>query len=83
MQVRRNLATGEIIDFVEVAIDDDTGGAKASAEAREPHWAGQFLDSDDFYLQASTQNLKLTLDEGILVCCCLLVAMYQFLLITL
>lgn len=64
LQVRRNLATGEIIDFVEVAVDEDTGGAKASAEAREPHWAGQFLESDDLYLQASTQNLNLNLDEG-------------------
>ncbi|XP_026272227.1 helicase SKI2W [Frankliniella occidentalis] len=59
LKVRRDLAVGEIIDFVEVGFDESTEASKAISEAREPLWAGQFLESEDLFLQASTQNLNL------------------------
>ncbi|KAK3926797.1 Helicase SKI2W [Frankliniella fusca] len=65
LKVRRDLAVGEIIDFVEVSCDDSTEASKAISEAREPLWAGQFLESEDLFLQASTQNLNLNLDEDL------------------
>ncbi|KAJ1528402.1 hypothetical protein ONE63_006817 [Megalurothrips usitatus] len=63
LKVSRDMSTGEIIGFVEAPVDESTGAVKALSEAREPLWAGQFLDSDDLYLQASTQNLNLDLEK--------------------
>lgn len=58
------MATGDIIDFVEISLAENGGNAKALAEAREPLWAGQFLETEELYKEASSYNLKMNLDEG-------------------